>query len=108
MTKAWSDLGRTIWFRNSIADSCSKLEAIADGVAGVDQQPHAERQVGLAAEAQQCRLAGLLSSSTWKSPAVEVLDESAVPVGDGEDDVHFVHGLDDGGDRALGLASPTG
>src|SRR5450759_285907 len=66
MTKAWSNLGRMIWFRNSTAASCSNLKrSRTELLASMSNPTRSGRLV--------CRLnermlsAGLLSSKTLKS-----------------------------------------
>ena len=47
ITNALSYLGRMIWFEKLDGRFLLELEAVAHGVAGVDQKADAQRQVGL-------------------------------------------------------------
>ena len=80
-----------------------ELEAVAHRVAGIDQQPDLKRQIGLAVKASD--LLGRLAIVEDREVALrQVLHVAAMPVGDGEDDVHFVDRLGDRGGGVIGCS----
>ena len=78
-----------------------ELEATAHRLAGVDQQTDLQGQIRLAAEAEDLfrRLAVV---QNFEIVFLQILDVVAVLVGDGENQVDFVHGLAHGEDRFTG------
>jgi len=76
-----------------------ELETVADGVAGIDQQPDLQRQIGFIVKA--ANLVGRFAVIDDREIALrQVPYIAAMLVGDGEHDVHFVHRL---GDRGGGV-----
>lgn len=75
-----------------------ELEALADGVAGVDEDAQAQRELGLLGEAVDLSGRAMIVEE-GEVAFLEIFDELAAAVGDGEDEVHFV---DVGGELVLG------
>ena len=76
-----------------------ELEAVAHRVAGIDQQSDLQRQLGLVVKA--ANLVGWPAVVDDREIALgQVLHVVAMPIGHGEDDVHFVHCL---GNRGSGI-----
>ena len=101
-TKALSYRGRIVWLRNSMADFLLELEAVAHRVAGIDQQSDLQRQLGFVVKAANL-LGGPVVVDDRKIALGQVLHVVAMPVGHGEDDVHFVHRLGDRGGGVIGV-----
>ena len=67
-----------------------ELKAFADGVAGIDQQPHLQRQIGFVVEAANlCRRLAVINHI--EIVPLQIFDIAPVFVRDCENDVDFVH-----------------
>ncbi len=78
-----------------------ELEAVAHRVARVNQQPHLQRQVGLATEAAHFRR--LLIVDHPEVVSLQILYVVAVPIGNSEHYANFVDDVDDRRDALIGL-----
>ena len=77
-----------------------ELEAVADGIAGIDQQSDLQRQVGFRVEAANL-LRRLVVIDNGEIALLQIGDAAAVLVGHGEYDVHFVGGNANGEDGVI-------
>ena len=66
-----------------------ELEAVADGVAGIDQQADSQRQVGFLLKVGDARIRPAVIDY-FEVVAIKILNQPAVLVGDGENHVHFI------------------
>ena len=107
MTNAWSKLRPDDLVQELDGRFLLELEAVAHRVAGVDEQSDAQRQVGFLAERAD-RLRGLAVVENSEIVLREVFYEVAALVGDGEDDVDFVHALADDGEIFVGIVGLAG
>jgi hypothetical protein len=72
-----------------------ELEAITNGIAGIHQQTHSQWQVSLTAEGSY-RLRWFVVVNHAEIVFLQVIDELAALVGDGEDYIDFIDLFDDG------------
>ena len=93
-----------IWLRNSMAASCSNLKrSRIELLASISRPTRSGRLVSLRKERIDLRRLAVVEHA--EVVLLQVLDELAALVGNGEDHVDLVHPLDDGGELLVVSAS---